>query len=87
MSQLSKRNLIYIIFHMNTKELKMTDIEYKPRSPGKNVTVFLNGDVNDDLVRSAKAGKRSKTKELILRVKHHLELFPELPPEALPDTY
>ncbi|WP_164971821.1 TraY domain-containing protein [Lelliottia nimipressuralis] len=65
----------------------MTDIEYKPRSPGKNVTVFLNGDVNDDLVRSAKAGKRSKTKELILRVKHHLELFPELPPEALPDTY
>lgn len=65
----------------------MSDIEFKHRSPGKTVTVFLNGDVNDDLMRSAKAGKRSKTKELMLRVKHHLELFPELPEEALPDTY
>lgn len=65
----------------------MTDIEFKHRSPGKNVTVFLNGDVNDDLTRSAKAGKRSKTKELMLRVKHHLELYPELPEEALPDAY
>ncbi len=65
----------------------MTEYVIKPRTPGKNVTVFLNGDVNDDLVRSAKAGKRSKTKELMLRLKHHLELFPELPSEALPDTY
>lgn len=65
----------------------MDVLDIKNRSPGKTVTVFLNGDVNDDLVRSAKAGKRSKAKELMLRVKHHLELFPELPPEALPENF
>lgn len=65
----------------------MDVLDIKNRSPGKTVTVFLNGDVNDDLVRSAKAGKRSKAKELMLRVKHHLELFPELPPEALPEHF
>lgn len=65
----------------------MDFLDIKHRSPGKNVTVFLNGDVNDELTRSAKAGKRSKKEELMLRVKHHLELFPELPPEALPDTF
>ncbi|MEG5888184.1 hypothetical protein UXP46_23370 [Enterobacter ludwigii] len=41
----------------------MDVLDIKNRSPGKTVTVFLNGDVNDDLVRSAKAGKRSKAKE------------------------
>ncbi|MCS5452322.1 TraY domain-containing protein [Enterobacter huaxiensis] len=65
----------------------MFNKEIKIRSPGKNVTVFLNGDVNDALTHSAKAGKRSKGKELMLRVKHHLELYPDLPQEALPDSF
>lgn len=65
----------------------MTDYLIKPRTPGKNVSVFLNGDVNDGLVKSSKAGHRSKSKEIMLRLKHHLELFPELPQEALPETY
>lgn len=65
----------------------MTELDMKYRSQGKTVSVFLNGDINDELTKSAKAGKRSKSKELVLRLKHHLELFPELPQEALPETY
>lgn len=65
----------------------MTEYSIKPRTQAKSITVLLNGDVNDDLTRSAKAGKRSKAKELMLRVKHHLELFPELPKEALPESF
>lgn len=65
----------------------MGNEKLKLRSPGRTITVFLNGDVNDDLTRSAKAAKHSKAKELMLRVKHHLELFPELPKEALPESF
>lgn len=65
----------------------MIELDMKYRSQGKTVSVFLNGDINDELTKSAKAGKRSKSKELVLRLKHHLELFPELPQDALPETY
>lgn len=65
----------------------MTELDFHFRSRGKTLTIFLNGDINDELTKSAKAGKRSKSKEMLLRLKHHLELFPEFPQDALSDIY
>ena len=63
----------------------MIDIQHQ--KPAKTVSVQISSETNEDLVRSAKCGGRSKSQEIVLRLKHHLILFPDLPKEALPESY